>query len=155
MAIIEAAAGNILGDVVQKLLGIKSEIEKVNVRFQPTRYHQVFTDSFTYSDNIRPQVPTWKYRIDSKHPRTVRDINVLFEDDVDASAHKPYLAIEIDNSPVLETLGGNPYRKGFPAINFRNGKVVRRESEIKIFAWNQGDGAGPYTASVFFTLGEV
>ena len=155
MGIIEGAAGNILGDVVQKLLGIQKEITTVRNRFEATRYHQTFTDTIKYSDHHRQDAPTWLFTIDSKLPRTVREINLLFESDVDDTTHKPYVEITIDDTTVLTTLGGNPYKKGFPAINFRNGKLVRRESRIEVRIWNKGSGSGPYYASVFFSMGEV
>lgn len=155
MGIVEGALGNILGDVVQKLLGIQKEITLVKTRFEPTRYHQTFADTIKYSDHYRPDAPTWVYTIDSIHPRTIRELNLIFEEDVDDIAHKPYVEITIDGTTVLTTLGGNPYMSGFPAINFRNGKLVRRDSRIEVRLWNKGEGSGPYYASIFFALGEV
>jgi len=156
LGLIEGAAANILGDIVQKLLGIQKEITMVKTRFEATRYHQTFADTIEYSGQYRDDAPTWVYTVDSIEPRTIRELNVIFEDEITDDTHKPHIEIVIDHTTVLTTLGGNPYKKGFPSINFRNGKLVRRDTRIEVWIWNKGtDHATKRKASIFFALGEV
>lgn len=151
---------NVLADVTANIVsGVGDRIDKVRVRFEPTKYHQSFADTFTYTGQYRQTDPVWRYEIDSTIPKVLRDIQIYFQDDIDATNY-PRVEVTVDGGVVFQTVGKttrSPFTKTRGvSIDFRNGKSIKNRSAIDVRVWNAGTGhASAKAAAIFWTLGDV
>ena len=151
---------NVLADVTANIIsGVGKSVEKMRVRFEPTRYHQSFADTFTYEGNMRPTYPTYEHVIESTIPKVLRGLQIFFQDDIDAT-NMPRVEVTVDNGVVFETIGKttrSPFTQTRGVdISFHNGKRIARNSVIAVRVWNTGTGhATEKTAAIFWTLGDV
>ena len=151
---------NVMADVAANIIsGVGKKIDQMRVRFDPTKYHQSFADTFQYSGQYRQTAPIWRYEIDSTMPKVLRDIQIFFQDDIDATNY-PRVEVTVDGGVVFETVGDksrSPFTKTRGvSIDFRNGKAIKNRSAIEVRVWNAGTGhADKKTAAIFWTLGDV
>lgn len=160
MAIGADFIANLAADVAANVVtGVGKQIDLMRVRFAPTKYHQSFADAFTYQGNTRPLEATYKYTIESRVPKVLRELQIYFQDTIDAT-NRPRVEITVDDGVVFQTIGSedrSPFTqtKGVD-ISFHNGKSVKQNSEILVRIWNVGTGhADAKNAAIFWALGDV
>lgn len=151
---------NVLADVTANIVsGVGKTVERMRVRFEPTKYHQSFADTFQYEGQYRPTNPTYRYEIDSSLPKVLRSLQIFFQDDIDAT-NMPRIEVTVDDGVVFQTIG-TAKRSPFTGtrgvdISFHNGKQIANRSAIEVRAWNAGtDHATKKDAAIFWTMGDV
>lgn len=150
---------NLAADIVANIVsGVGDKLEFMRVKWAPTKYHQSFADTLEYSGNTRPLEATYLYRIDSRVPRVLRELQIFFQDTIDAT-NRPRVEVTVDQGVVFQTIGSearSPFTqtKGVD-ISFQNGKHIAQNSTIEVRIWNVGTGhADKKVAAIFWVLGD-